>query len=206
MYPPHLIAITALYLACILNPNVRQAHLDWQESRQASLNAPKSSGMTRRSSRHSGAGPVSAGSSTTIPQKRPHGIEREDSDSHKSSITAPVKPQDFVEFFANLNVNMRLIATIAQEIISFYALCERLKDDANPSSTVYSGKQFPMRILTQMEGKSSTMKPISTSTAVDSTYLIQMITRMRVMKEAELAPLSARSAINKLLERTQGAG
>ena len=63
-----------------------------------------------------------------------------------------------------------------------------------------------MRILTQMEGKSSTMKPISTSTAVDSTYLIQMFARMKVMKEAELAPLSARSAINKLLERTQGAG
>ena len=29
---------------------------------------------------------------------------------------------------------------------------------------------------------------------------------LKVMKEAELAPLSARSAINKLLERTQGAG
>lgn len=40
-------------------------------------------------------------------------------------------PQDFVGFFASLNVNMRLVANIAQEMISFYALCERYKEDFN---------------------------------------------------------------------------
>ena len=63
--------------------------------------------------------------------------------------------QDFVGFFAALNVNMRLIATIAQEMISFYALCDRLKEDFNPNPNNAQTQAHPSGQLsrTQSQGQ-----------------------------------------------------
>ena len=131
LYPPHLIAIAALYLVCVLNPLLRQARSEWATTKQTALTALPSqvAGATRRSARHAN---TSGSTSSLIPQKRTASSDSNDGTDRKPSIPS----QDFVGFFAALNVNMRVIATIAQEMISFYALADRLKDD--PNSTVSS--------------------------------------------------------------------
>ncbi|EJD05692.1 cyclin-like protein [Fomitiporia mediterranea MF3/22] len=205
VYPPHLIAIAALYLVCVLNPFVRQAHLDWTELKQAALVAAQHQpgATTRRSARHA---------NSVVPQKR---TASSDSNTDDGATRKPiVPPQDFVGFFASLNVNLRVVATIAQEMISFYALCDRLKEDFNPisSSTQKTGSNSASgsRNSRKSAGRISVDDASRSATGydVDSNFLVQLLNRMRAMKESDVAhPASGRpTAVNRLLERTQGAG
>ncbi|KAG1766814.1 hypothetical protein EDD22DRAFT_877447 [Suillus occidentalis] len=121
LYPPHLLAITALYLVVVLHGPTRE--LLQQRSRLIEVTPVHSS--PRRSPRQS--------SSTSLNHGKKHS-------------------QDFVAFFAELNVSMPLVATIAQEIISLYTLWERYLDVANGflgarsyvDCTVSSSTEVPM--------------------------------------------------------------
>ncbi|KAJ7123180.1 cyclin-like protein [Mycena epipterygia] len=100
LYPPHLIAIAALYLTCIFHPATHETvatHLA-AGGASASTSAPPADPPPRRSSRQAAE------------RKKP--------------------AQDPLAFLAELNVSLPLIATLTQEIIAMYALWDRYKEDA----------------------------------------------------------------------------
>lgn len=103
LYPPHLIAIAAVYLTLVLHVPTRASI---QTQRQAAPGTPGPQ-TRRRSSRQA--------SSASAP---PAGSLKKNN-------------QDIIGFFAELNVSMPLIATIAQEIISMYAQWDRYKEDGD---------------------------------------------------------------------------
>ncbi|EGO04212.1 hypothetical protein SERLA73DRAFT_24919, partial [Serpula lacrymans var. lacrymans S7.3] len=106
LYPPHLLAITALYLTLVLHAPTRQIiHLQ-HHSHSHSPSHSSTPPQPRRSSRQ--ASHVSVGSTIGSSGKK--------------------QMQDVVGFFAGLNVSMPLVATIAQEIIALYTLWERYRE------------------------------------------------------------------------------
>ncbi|KLO17490.1 cyclin-like protein [Schizopora paradoxa] len=215
-YPPHLIAIAALYLTCILQTQTRQSHVEWLEVQQAALSYAQSQHNTRRSSRQAS----SAVGDT----------------SQKGTRVTPLA-QDFVGFFASLNVNMRLITTIAQDMIAFYALCDRFKEDFNPNpssnqnthSHTNTGQTAAARLArthsqTQARSLSSSGSGSGSRTSsatpggmesaggveqegaeVNSAFLIRLLATMQANREAHLTSGNA-MAVNKMLERAQAAG
>jgi cyclin C len=124
-------------------------------------------------------------------------------------------PQDFVGFFASLNVNMPLVATIAQEMLSFYVLCDRLKEDFNPSPGQVAANTRNAQTLGH-GSRNSSMTPGDGSGddqpkggfEVSSFFLTQLLSRMRAQREADIAQGSGgrATAVNKVLERAQAAG
>jgi len=222
-YPPHLIAISALYLTCILQPQTRRAHVEWIDVQQAALAVAQSqTHNTRRSSRQA--------SSTDS--------------SQKCSRTSAAPAQDFIGFFASLNVNMRLITSIAQEMIAFYALCDRFKEDFNPGPNNQPAQSHPHRgqtvaaarfartqSQTQTQSLASTgsrsgsgtgsmpVTPSGISGAglesahggeqgsfeVNSAFLIRLLVTMQANREVHLTSVNP-MAVNKMLERAQAAG
>lgn len=224
LYPPHLIAIAALYLTCVLHPITRQAHLEWANNQEAAASA-ESSVPTRRSLRHASNNAPSSGSNNSVPTS-PHKSETKGSGTTNKSASAP---QDFVGFFAGLNVNMRLVTTIAQEMISFYALCERYKEDFNSTPNIASSAPSGSSAWTrsahshaQAMGTSrstsngtattpggdgdSRSTPGATGSEVDSKFLIALMNKMRAMRELDIAhpPTGRPVAVSRMLERTQG--
>ncbi|KAK7459632.1 RNA polymerase II holoenzyme cyclin-like subunit [Stygiomarasmius scandens] len=119
LYPPHLIAIAAIYLTLILNPSAQDsiAHLLPSAGAEASSSAadtpsssqfqPQSGSTPRRSSRQS--------SQTQTP-------------THTQDLSS--EKQDPISFLANLNVSLSLISTISQEIISLYSLWDRYHEES----------------------------------------------------------------------------
>lgn len=101
---------------------------------------------------------------------------------------------------ASLNVSLPLVATIAQEIVSLYALWERYKEDAQPesNSSPFSTASTP-----------SDVGVVDSSGAVVTPTVLNAV--LRRMREARLTdlnpPLTNRPlVVNKVLERTQAAG
>ena len=109
LYPPHLIAIAALYVALILNDGTR-ALLQSQSQAHAH---PPAVNPTRRSS-------------------------RQHTNPHVSATVAPKKTQDIVDFLAGLNVSLEVIATIAQEIMALYSLWSLYDEDGVPDTSSYT--------------------------------------------------------------------
>jgi cyclin-C len=201
LYPPHLIAIAAIYLTLVLHVPTRatiQAHS--QAEPEAPTTQPR-----RRSSRQ--ASNASAPSS---------------SNQKKSN-------QDIIGFFAELNISMPLIATIAQEIISLYALWDRYKEDGNAESAKNSFSAQPGSPYTPGTASKRTLSGTSRSGSLNSgsnvgtpiegredvednvvtpAFLVDLLVRMRDNRLADVAhPASGRPvAVNKMLERTQAAG
>lgn len=213
LYPPHLIAIAAIYLTLVLHVPTRAAI---QSQREAGL----------------------AGTSAETPTLTPRPTPRRRSSRQLSNASAPPMGspkkanQDIVGFFAELNVSMPLIATIAQEIISLYALWDRYKEDgdnadsaknsfAGPSSTSpYTPGTGSKRTLSG-SSRSGSQSNVGTPTegrddadrscvvdVVTPAFLTQLLVRMREDFAADVAhPASGRPvAVNKMLERTQAAG
>ncbi|OBZ66557.1 RNA polymerase II holoenzyme cyclin-like subunit [Grifola frondosa] len=212
LYPPHLIAVAAIYLTLVLHSSTRAA-IQLQTSAQSHLgsqsNIPASVSPTRRSSRSS-------------------------SNNHKK------QPQDIVGFMAGLNVNMPLIATIAQEIISLYTLWDRYKEEPGADSarsafpqgqpspfagstagtkrsasvTLRSGSVLSGGTASSgatpsaAEAKDELQLPELQQRVVTPTFLTQLLLRMREARLADMAhPASGRPvAVNKMLERAQAAG
>ncbi|KAJ7182619.1 cyclin-like protein [Mycena crocata] len=105
LYPPHLIAIAAIYLTCIFHPATHEtvaAHL-------AASGA--SAGASGASDAHAADPPPRRSSRQAAERKRP--------------------AQDPLAFLAELTVSLPLVATLAQEIIAMYTLWDRYKEDAS---------------------------------------------------------------------------
>ncbi|KAJ7476973.1 cyclin-like protein [Mycena galericulata] len=101
LYPPHLIAIAALYLACVFHPATHET--------VAALLAASAS---------------SKAPSGDPPEPAPRRSSRQAAERKKPA-------QDPLAFLAELNVSLPLVATIAQEIIAMYTLWERYKEDVS---------------------------------------------------------------------------
>ncbi|KAJ6544262.1 cyclin-like protein [Mycena capillaripes] len=110
LYPPHLIAITAIYLTCIFHPATNETVAAVLASSSASAAATA----------------VSAAAADPPPRR-----------SSRQAAERKKPAQDPLAFLAELNVSLPLIATIAQEIIAMYTLWDRYKEDyaaADPGS------------------------------------------------------------------------
>ncbi|XP_006460431.1 hypothetical protein AGABI2DRAFT_220473, partial [Agaricus bisporus var. bisporus H97] len=113
LYPPHLIAVAAIYLTFILHTPTRSIITPLLNSPSSQIAPPVTISSTitttkpiRRSTRHS----TSSLTSAPLP-------------------TASQQQQDPITFLSELNISLPLIATISQEIISLYTLWERYKED-----------------------------------------------------------------------------
>ena len=121
LYPPHLIAISAIYLTLILHNPTRSVIVPLLSSSPSiplpSTTTSEEKQKLRRSTR-----------STASPRQQ-------SSPSVSSSTTAEKKShQDPITFLSELNVSFSLISTISQEIISLYTLWDRYKEDVNPEA------------------------------------------------------------------------
>ncbi|KAI0959018.1 hypothetical protein AcW1_003972 [Taiwanofungus camphoratus] len=199
LYPPHLIAIAAIYLTLVLHGATR-ATIQLQTAQPPAPGALTTSPPPRRSAR--------AASHMQHAHKKP--------------------PQDIVGFMAGLNVGMPLIATIAQEIIALYALWDRYREDAGAGGEsargafaqghALAGTKRAMRSGSIVSGgtTSSGATPSSGEVreepalhlVVTPTFLVHLLMKMREARLTDLAhPASGRPvAVNKMLERAQAAG
>lgn len=205
LYPPHLVAIAAIYLTLVLHVPTRAAI---QSQREASTIAgtPTPSRTARRRS------------------------SRQLSNASAPPASSPKKAnQDIVGFFAELNVSMPLIATIAQEIISLYALWDRYKEDGDSADSAKNSSAGPssMSPFTPGTGSKRTISGSSRSgsqsnlgtpaegrddadesevvNVVTPAFLTQLLARMKEDHSADVAQTRP-VAVNKMLERTQAAG
>ena len=130
---------------------------------------------------------------------------------------------------AGLNVSMSLVATVAQEIVSLYALWERYSEDANANATARAA--FLQRSSAAGLGGGAGVKrsaggsgrsgrsggaPVAAVVKEDGAqnetvtpmFLVQLLLEMRERRMEDMAhPASGRPvAVNKMLERTQAAG
>ncbi|KAI0951656.1 hypothetical protein AcV7_007692 [Taiwanofungus camphoratus] len=198
LYPPHLIAIAAIYLTLVLH------------------------GATRATIQLQTAQPPAPGALTTSPPPRRSARAASHTQTHKKP------PQDIVGFMAGLNVGMPLIATIAQEIIALYALWDRYREDAGAGGEsargafaqghTLAGTKRAMRSGSIVSGgtTSSGATPSSGEVreepalhpVVTPTFLVYLLMKMREARLTDLAhPASGRPvAVNKMLERAQAAG
>lgn len=103
LYPPHMIAIAAIYLTLVLNDKTREAIQ------------------------------AQTASSTPTPTPRRSSRTNSNSANRKPLPPMPQQQQDFVGFMAGLRVSLPTVAMIAQEILSLYTLWERYSDAAPES-------------------------------------------------------------------------
>ncbi|KAN0109525.1 Cyclin-like protein [Russula decolorans] len=103
LYPPHMIAIAAIYLTLVLNDKTREA-IQAQTASSTPTPTPRRSSRTNSNSTH-----------------------------RKPLPPMPQQQQDFVGFMAGLRVSLPTVAMIAQEILSLYTLWERYSDAAPES-------------------------------------------------------------------------
>jgi cyclin C len=219
LYPPHIIAIAALYLTFILNPSMRDVVL------------------THLHTEHEHSHVETADKSQSTPTPQPRRSSRQA--HHTAPAESPKKPQDPITFLSELNVSLPLIATVAQEIISLYSLWDRYKEDAmpeaprptrdpaqSPFSGSASGSASPAkrsapesRSASLNAGNSNAGTPMDTKedpgesgynegNYMTPAFLSAILVKMREARLADMShPASGRPvAINKMLERTQAAG
>lgn len=232
LYPPHLIAIAAIYLTLILHLPTRATLTTLLPSgSESQADAPQEQPSTTPAPRRSSRQAVNASSDT------------------------PKKPQDPIAFLAELNVSLPLVATIAQEIISLYSLWDRYKEDVTPDASSRSGREQGQahspftsgsagagggsgspskRSAASRSGSLHTLSGSNVGTPVEvkddanvdggwgdgngngngngsvvtPVFLSGLLMRMRESRIADMAhPASGRPiAINKMLERTLAAG
>ncbi|OSD01686.1 cyclin-like protein [Trametes coccinea BRFM310] len=190
LYPPHLIAVAAIYLTLVFSTTTR-----------AQIQA-------------SSAHPSSASSA---PHAHPDPTRRS-SRSASSSSKKHAQPPDLIGWMAGLNVSMSLVATIAQEIISLYALWDRYSEDAG------AGEKGSLRHAHALRGSRAAKEAGSRSGSAEMSeardegaqgevritpmFLVQLLLHMRQKRMEDLShPANGRPvAVNKMLERTQAAG
>ncbi|TFK35064.1 cyclin-like protein [Crucibulum laeve] len=221
LYPPHLIAVAAIYLTFILHPPSR-------------ISSPQSSQSDTHSQSHSS---VPVAGANTQPRRSSRNAH---SESSSSKAVQPPKPQDPITFLSELNVSLPLVATISQEIISMYALWDRYREDASPDvpkNTRDGGS--PMTTGATSAAGSPVKRPSSRSGSmvlsgstpsgsdlgdaavglvgvgagtgdeiITPSFLSSVLLRMREARLTDMAqPTGGRLvAVNKMLERAQAAG
>ncbi|KAH9853333.1 cyclin-like protein [Lenzites betulinus] len=209
LYPPHLIAIAALYLSLVFSPTARAT----VQAASAHASSASSSGASSQHGHPDAASRRSSRSTSSSSRRQP----------------PQAQPPDLVGWLAGLNVSMSLVATIAQEIISLYALWDRYDEDAGKAADAARGASqrsaHSLRggragrasvgrsgsVFSGGSGSASTAGTPdegSSSEVVTPLFLVQLLLRMREARMADLAhPASGRPlAVNKRLERAQAAG
>ncbi|KAH0839450.1 hypothetical protein J3R83DRAFT_240 [Lanmaoa asiatica] len=208
LYPPHLLAITALYLTLVLHAPTRDLVLHKSPSNLPNPNDAHANPL-RRSSRQASI-----------------------------TSTESKKPQDIIGFFAGLNVSMSLVCTIAQEMISLYSAWERYREDGDASSAfqgphqtqAHAGSPYSStttrgslkRTLSESTSRSHSHSHVGTPAegaeaqpgkvegagVVTPLMLVQLLTRMRENRLSDLAHSTHGRpvVVDKRLERTQAAG
>ena len=234
LYPPHLIAIAAIYVTLVLHIPTHDSIINQSQSpTNQELTHPK----PRRSSRQASNANANA-----------------NSNSNAETLKKSTSNHDPITFLFELNVSLPLIATIVQEIISMYALWERYKEDpasdsAKPTASAssplftntsgaasvgsksaaasvsasgpdsmksHSNAGTPVEVVEDAEGWDSAGggngnagdNEGSDGTMITPAFLTGLLMKMREARLADLAPpASGRPvAVNKMLERTQAAG
>lgn len=191
IYPPHLIAIAAIYLTIGLHDTTRsQLQLPSSSNMNASQPQPTQPNHARRSSRPT------------------------------NSTLKKHQPQDLVAFLAGLNVNMAVVATISQEIISLYTLWQRFKENGVSDASLHSHDAFGISrqkslfggigtpsSLADTEGDTGRQRQRKKHTAVVTpAFLTQVLLKMREAKMADLNHPVGSRPYDKRLERAQNAG
>ncbi|KAF8164749.1 cyclin-like protein [Crassisporium funariophilum] len=215
LYPPHLIAIAAIYLTFILHPPSRPDGSQSSEQEAPSEGSPEQPAPTRQPRRSS----------------------RQANHAPTATAASPKKPQDPIAFLSDLNISLPLVATISQEIVSLYTLWDQYKEDVSPEyskitrevthSPMPSGTSPTKRSSTHSRtesirastsgsgtpGTESRDEPLETPAVADGNYitpsfLSSVLLRMREARLMDLTPATTGRvvAINKRLERTQAAG
>ena len=234
IYPPHLIAIAAIYLTVVFHPPSRleiTPHLSSSSSRtpatpSASTPAPPpSTSTTRRSAR------LNHAPSATPP----------------APSSKPSPPDTILNFLSSMNVSLPLVATIMQEIISLWSLWDRYKEDAaDTASSAFTagtnegGASTSRYTKSHRVGKAKSMTlpaiPASSSTSSSSliipsviggagedtvvvtpAMLSNLLVKMREGCMASIVQAGGQTvdasgtinigkAVNKVLERTQTVG
>ncbi|KAG6899349.1 hypothetical protein C0993_011040 [Termitomyces sp. T159_Od127] len=213
LHPPHIIAIAALYLTCVIHSPA--------DNTPSSISLP-------------------AAPTPVTPQPQLRRSSRQHPPIPTPSATHPEnekKPYDPVSFFADLNVSLPLVATVAQEIVSLYTLWERYKENGAPDGGKVPG-QSPVSAVHSGSASGSgsgVVSPAKRSIAgsrvgtpmeadlgeagaggygeegyVTPRVLSRLVGRMREARLVEVAqPLGGGGrvqAVNKMLERAQAAG
>jgi len=201
IYPPHLIAIAAIYLTIGLHDSTRSQLQLPSNSHNATQAQPQQPNHARRSSRPT------------------------------NSALKKHQPQDLVAFMAGLNVNMAIIATISQEIISLYTLWQRYKENGVEASVhsqeVFSTPRHNManslhRTDSAFSGgatTNSTSSPVGEDETsrrhrlpprkpaiVTPGFLTQVLLKMKEAKMADVNHPSGSRPYDKRIERAQAAG
>jgi cyclin C len=213
LYPPHVIAIAAIYLSLVNNERINAPSQPHSTSTEMQM-TPENTVPTPASN----AGPTPAGA--TSPSQGTHTGAARSSDP------------DPVTFLASLNVSLATIATIAQEMISFYTLSSRYVDESGPPASGASSSSVRNKgneggsdaFLMDLDGK--TPSGIGAGGSVEKMrpkQMVELVKKMRGEKEREfegsvnsaqmMSPATASSAhtikgraVNKRLERAQAAG
>jgi cyclin-C len=213
LYPPHLIAIAAIYLSLVNNDRIHVSSQPRSTPAEIQM-TPENTAPTPASN----AGPTPAGATSP-------------SQGTQTGTTTSSNP-DPVTFLASLNVSLATIATIAQEMISFYTVSSRYVDESGPpagggnsSSARNKANDAGLEgFLMDVDGK--TPSGIGAGGSVEKIrpkQLVDMVKRMRGEKERGsdssmnsaqmMSPATASSAhtikgraVNKRLERAQAAG
>ncbi|EIN04317.1 cyclin-like protein [Punctularia strigosozonata HHB-11173 SS5] len=181
LYPPHIIAIAAIYLTLVLNEKTR-----------ATLNLQPSYSMPSNSSSLQSALTSTTTPSYQSPAAAPSRRSSRQTSKHPPSVASA---QDPIEFLAGLNVSMPLVATCAQEIISLYALLDRYSEDAPASSSFSPTAHTAMRDLSG--GADGGVQGI-----VTPAMLMAILTRMRELKIQDMHSGDKKaSAVADLLEK-----
>ncbi|RDX43044.1 cyclin-like protein, partial [Lentinus brumalis] len=195
LYPPHLIAIAAIYLTLVFHAPTRAAIQHAQAQAQPHASTSTSASHSHSHSHGQSHSPTRRSSRSA---KKPH-------------PQAHAQPQDIVGFMAGLNVSMPLVATVAQEIIALYALWDRYSEDPGVESAraallqrTRKGRAGRAEAQVQ-EAEGATA---AATGAVTPMFLVQVLLGMREQRMADMAhPASGRPVVvNKMLERTQAAG
>lgn len=215
LYPPHLLAITALYLTLVLHAPTRDLVLQKSSPNLPNPNDTHANPL-RRSSRQASI-----------------------------SSTESKKPQDIIGFFAGLNVSMSLVSTIAQEMISLYSAWERYREDGDakgafqqgPQTQTHAGSPYSSSTAATAMTRGSLKRTLSESRSTPRSHshscvgtpaegteeqpgkmegvgvvtplmLVQLLTRMRESRVSDLAHSKHGRpvVVDKRLERTQAAG
>ncbi|KAI0643581.1 cyclin-like protein [Trametes meyenii] len=206
LYPPHLIAVTAIYLALIFHGNTRTALF---------------AANTLTGTSGSGSGSAGSGGGPGSTQQSHPDSRRSSRSASSSSKKLQPQPQDIIGWMAGLNVSMTLVATIAQEMVSLYALWDRYSGDGagGESAKSAAAAQASARRGAPASAKTGRGGPAGTpdlSNKDDSTqdevvtpmFLVQLLVRMRELRMVDIAhPASGRPvAVNKMIGRAQAAG
>ncbi|CAA7263927.1 unnamed protein product [Cyclocybe aegerita] len=186
LHPPHLIAVAAIYLTFILHPTgqpVPTQKSDQDHAKDADPEEPTGASQPRRSSRQA---------SNTCSQR---GFLEED--------------QDPVAFLAHLNVSLPAVASIAQDIISLYALWDRYKEDISPEASKLNCELVDSSGTTSTWAKASGNSSLGQAVDHDAGYvtpaiLSSVLQRIRERKWVDATRGSV--AVNKRLQRALAAG